>query len=233
MPESLKPTLVTLAGPNGAGKTTLTNLIKNHVWLRDCHYINPDDIRYEMARAAGVDPETAEMNIRAANEADRRREDLLARREGIAFETVFSSQGKLDFLRRASEAGYFIRLFFVGTADPEINVRRVGRRVTQGGHAVPDQKIRDRYYRSLALYAQAAKFVDRSYAYDNSDDIDVTGGTNYMLPIIFRTRQGVVVKAYRPYPAWTLPIVKGLLSGPDVASPKLDADASPPDLGGI
>jgi predicted ABC-type ATPase len=232
MRQSLDPILVTLAGPNGSGKTTLTELIKSHEWLKGCQYINPDDIRFEIAKTEGVDPETDTMNLRAAEEADRRREELLSGRLGIAFETVFSTQGKLDFLHRAKAAGYFIRLFFVGTSDPSINVRRIAARVWQGGHPVPESKIHDRYYRSLALYTQAAKLVQRSYLYDNSKDVNLTTEKDYKLPIVFRTKDGVVVKAYQPYPAWTLPILRELPFAPDVALPQPDApkNITPPPL---
>jgi hypothetical protein len=35
------------------------------------------------------------------------REEALAAGTSVAFETVFSTDGKLDFLRRAKRAGYF------------------------------------------------------------------------------------------------------------------------------
>jgi predicted ABC-type ATPase len=31
---------------------------------------------------------------------------------------------KLDFIRRAREAGFFVRVFFVGTDDPSINAKK-------------------------------------------------------------------------------------------------------------
>jgi len=47
-------------------------------------------------------------------------------------------------------AGYFVRLFFVGTDDPSINAKRVAMRVIEGGHDVPIGKIISRYAKSLA-----------------------------------------------------------------------------------
>jgi predicted ABC-type ATPase len=37
------------------------------------------------------------------------------------FETVFSAPDKVEFLHRARQAGYFVRVFFIGTSDPRIN----------------------------------------------------------------------------------------------------------------
>ena len=59
----------------------------------------------------------------------------MAQRAGIAFETVFSADDKLDFLTRAWEAHYFIRVFFVGTSDPRINAARVADRNPLPRHA--------------------------------------------------------------------------------------------------
>jgi predicted ABC-type ATPase len=46
----------------------------------------------------------------AARWSAARREELLEARAGIAFETVFSADDKLDFVQRAKSAGYFIRI---------------------------------------------------------------------------------------------------------------------------
>jgi predicted ABC-type ATPase len=94
----------------------------------------------------------------------------LAWRGSMALETVFSGPDKLDFLRRAKEAGSFVRLFLVGADDPSINAARVAWRVMNGGHAVPIDKIIGRHPKSIANCAVAASFVDRAYVYDNSLD---------------------------------------------------------------
>ena len=53
------------------------------------------------------------------------------------FETVFSTDEKVDFVRRSMAGGYFTRLFYVGTDDPAINAARIADRVLEGGHDVP------------------------------------------------------------------------------------------------
>jgi hypothetical protein len=50
-----------------------------------------------------------------------RREALLAIHAGLAFETVFSPRGNVDFVRRAKDAGYFVRVFVIGTKGPSNN----------------------------------------------------------------------------------------------------------------
>ena len=47
----------------------------------------------------------------------------------MVFETVFSSEGKVKFIKRAFKVGYFIRIFFICTDNPTINLARIAKRV--------------------------------------------------------------------------------------------------------
>ena len=38
----------------------------------------------------------------------------------------------------------------------------------QGGHSVPEDKIVSRYHRSIDLLAEAIRFTNRAYVFDNS-----------------------------------------------------------------
>lgn len=105
------------------------------------------------------------------------------------FETVFSSDEKLEFVRKAKEAGFFIRFFFVCTEKPSINVLRVTNRFLTGGHEVPISKIVTRYYKSLANAAIAISMVDRAYIYDNSVE-------NQLPKLICRMVDGELFKQY-------------------------------------
>lgn len=79
-----------------------------------------------------------------------------------------SSSDKVDFLKKAQEAGYRTYLYFIATQDPIVNISRVKNRVKLGGHNVPKEKIISRYYRSLKLLSQAVKYSNRAYIFDNS-----------------------------------------------------------------
>jgi predicted ABC-type ATPase len=161
-----KPKLIVIAGPNGSGKTSVTNQILKHEWVEGCVYINPDLI----AQAELGDWNAPEMVLRAAQLATERREACLKNQESLIFETVLSADDKIDFLQRAKAAGYFIRLFFIGTDHPSINAARVARRVMEGGHDVPITKIISRYSKSISNCCAVATFLDRVYIYDNSTD---------------------------------------------------------------
>jgi predicted ABC-type ATPase len=132
-----EPFLLMIAGPNGAGNTTLTqHLLRKDIDLGE--YINPDDI------AAGLTGTLAERTKQAQLIADKRRDECIRTKQSFSFETVMSHPSKIEILVRAKEAGYIVLLYFVGTDDPQTNIERVALRVAQGGHVVPDDKVRDR-----------------------------------------------------------------------------------------
>lgn len=160
-----KPVLAIIAGPNGSGKTTITEVLLQHQWLKECVYINPDNL----ARDLG-DWNDPKLSLQAANQAAELRERLLKEQKSIAFETVFSAPDKLDYLKRAKQAGYFTRLFFVSTSCPSINAVRITKRYLLGGHEVPISKIVERYYKSIQQAADAIPYVDRLDVFDNSQE---------------------------------------------------------------
>lgn len=96
------------------------------------------------------------------------REELLANGISFTFETVMSSPDKVEFLAKARQKGFRTYLYFIATEDPQINISRVTHRVKVGGHPVPEDKIVNRYYRTLKLLPQAVKNTDRAYFFDNS-----------------------------------------------------------------
>lgn len=102
--------------------------------------------------------------------ADFLRHQLLRARQTFTFETVMSHVGKVELLREAQDLGYRTYLYYVATDDPLINISRVANRVRLGGHPVPQDKIIERYHRSLALLLDAIKLTNRAYIFDNSED---------------------------------------------------------------
>ena len=71
-----------------------------------------------------------------------------------------SADDKIDFIIRAKQAGFFIRLFFISTSHPTINAARIATRVMKGGHDVPITKIVSRYYKSIENCKMVSSIVD-------------------------------------------------------------------------
>lgn len=147
------PEVVVFAGPNGSGKSTFTELLKPPM-----DYINADEIKKNLKCS----------DIEAAQLAEKQREQHLEHMNEFCFETVLSTDRNLKLLKRAKEKGYFIRCYYILTADPVINVWRVKSRVESGGHDVPEEKIISRYDKALALVKDLIEICDICHIYDNS-----------------------------------------------------------------
>lgn len=195
--EGHAPLLIVVAGPNGSGKTTITSEVLASEWLEDAVYINPDNVAQEKFG----DWNSPDAVRQAALFCEKWREDCLIKGESLIFETVMSALDKLDFIRRAKQAGYFVRIFFIGTDNPTINASRIARRVMKGGHDVPIPKIISRYIKSIANCAEIASEVDRLYVYDNSAE-------NTKAIPLFRLREGQIGKIYvENIPEWATNIL--------------------------
>jgi predicted ABC-type ATPase len=146
--EAQRPAVVILGGPNGAGKTTCAAALLP-VELQIRQFVNADTIAAGLSAFA---PETAA--VAAGRVMLRRLAELARERESFAFETTLASRSFVPFLRRLSEDGYRLSLIYVWLRTPELAVQRVAARVSQGGHAVPDETIRRRYRRGLINFLQ-------------------------------------------------------------------------------
>lgn len=149
----IKPEITVFAGPNGSGKSTISDLLKPHY-----DYINADEIKKHLKCS----------DLEAAQIAEKQREGLLAGNHDFSFETVLSTDRNLTLLRKAKDKGYFIKCFYVLTADPIINVARVKLRALTGGHDVPEDKIISRYDKALRLIPELIEVCDVCNIYDNT-----------------------------------------------------------------
>ena len=148
-----KPEVVVFAGPNGSGKSTFTELLKPPI-----DYIHADEIKKNLKCS----------DLEAAQLAEKQREEHLEQMSEFCFETVLSTERNIKLLLKARQRGYFIRCYYILTADPMINVLRVKSRVEAGGHDVPEEKIVTRYDRALDLVQELVILCDICHIYDNS-----------------------------------------------------------------
>ena len=130
------PEVIVFAGPNGSGKTTITRMAKT-IGI----YINADDIKKSSLCS----------DLEAALKAEELRESMVEQGKDFTFETVLSTDRNLKLLKKAKEKGYFLRCIYVLTSNPEINKTRIDIRESMGGHTVPEEKIKSRYYNALDL----------------------------------------------------------------------------------
>lgn len=157
----MRPSLVLLAGPNGAGKTTLyqTRVAPGFAGP----FINADIIQRDELQ----DP-SMEASYKAARIAEARRVEMLEAGQSFATETVFSHPSKLKVIEAARAHGYLVIVMHVGVDSPDLSVGRVKGRTDEGGHDVPEEKIRARYERGQPLIREAVLRADRGMVFDNS-----------------------------------------------------------------
>jgi len=106
----------------------------------------------------------------AAAIADFLRIKMLQSDSSFSFESVFSHVSKIHELENAKKAKFRIYLYFITTSDPLINLQRVKNRAESGGHDVPEEKISNRYFRTMSNLYSAFKLSDRAYLFDNSSE---------------------------------------------------------------
>jgi predicted ABC-type ATPase len=154
------PVLHVIAGPNGAGKTTFYVAVLGPVTHLD--FVNADVIAAERWPDAQVEHAYDAAKV-AADERSRR----IEARRSFATETVFSHESKVALLREARDAGYRVVLHVVLIPE-ELAVARVVDRVANGGHDVPEDKVRARFTRLWRHLREAIAQADEAHVYDNT-----------------------------------------------------------------
>ena len=121
-------------GPNGSVKSssiTASGLDRKCPFL-----VNPDNFSRCLR---DVEDET-EGYVAAIKFCERLRHLLLEFEMDFGFETVGSTREKIEFISEAKERGYSISLLFVCAGSPETCIERIGDRVRNGGHDVPEDR---------------------------------------------------------------------------------------------
>lgn len=181
------PLLHLVAGPNGAGKSSYVRDVLTPA--TGLPFINADEIAADLWSDA-----QAEHAYDAVRIAETRRRDRMADGASFISETVFSHPSKVQLVSDAVEAGYLVRLHVI-IVPVELAVQRVRERVRRGGHAVPEQKIRDRHARPWSYVDAAIRIADVTEALDNS-----RSRTPFRRCALFE--HGTLVSAPN-WPAWT------------------------------
>ena len=158
------PTVIIIAGPNGAGKTTFAS-----EYLADARqrleFINADEIAREIAHQ---DLPQRQADTRAARIMLRRIDDFAAAGIDFAFETTLATRSytrKIPLWRRR---GYTVSLIYLRLPSVEASIVRVRRRVTAGGHGIPEATIRRRFSKSITyLEKDYKRLVDEWYIWDS------------------------------------------------------------------
>ena len=199
------PRIYVLAGTNGAGKSSIAGamLIEQGV-----EYFNPDEAA-ELIRLANPGITLEESQSAAWDQGRRLLERAINERLDYAFETTLGGRTITSLLENAMEAGIEVRVWYVGLTNAELHIARVQARVKRGGHDIPEERIRQRYTRSLLNLIQLMPKLTELRVYDNSVEADPhTGATPDPRLIVHLNRRELLnVCELASTPKWAKPIV--------------------------
>ncbi len=170
-PTGQKPVLILLAGTAGAGKTTF----------------------YESQLRTAL-PSVLKASASPIEQAETDRERTRLMKEGQSF--VYQDR-TIDFgsIREAQEVGFGVKVFYVGTEDPNLNMGRVLLRVSNGGPFAALARIPDDYAHGLKQLPDAKKLADDLMLFDNT-----AHGHGHRLVAHFHA--GELMKLARSVPKW-------------------------------
>lgn len=150
-----------IAGANGAGKTTFARQIIATLYP-GISFLNADEIQIN-------EPSFAHP-IAAGRELLRRLDKAELRKEGFVIETTLSSVMYARRIKSWRAHGFHVNLHFIELPSDNFAVERVARRVAAGGHSVPDEDVRRRFHRGIALFHHVYKSAVDEWYHWFSDD---------------------------------------------------------------
>lgn len=210
MPKQVQiPRIYVLAGTNGAGKSSIGGamLVEQGVG-----YFNPDEAAADIRTA---NPQVSQDQAQSAawQEGKRLLERAIAERLDYAFETTLGGKTIPALLEKAIASGIEVRIWYVGLASPELHIARVRARVARGGHAIPEERIRERYARSLLNLIRLMPKLTEVRVCDNSREADPHTGAAPEPRLIVHLNRGKLVTLcdLASTPDWAKPAVLAAL----------------------
>ena len=158
------PQLFILAGCNGAGKTTTAKILLPE-FLGGIEFVNADII------AANLNPDFPESVAFQAGRIMLERVDvLLSEKSSFALETTLATKSYVGLTKKAQLLGYEVVLMYFWLESYDMALKRVAKRVREGGHFIPDEDVKRRYEGGIRnLVDLFIPVVNHWSVYDNSD----------------------------------------------------------------
>jgi predicted ABC-type ATPase len=201
-----KPRIYVLAGVNGAGKSSVGGAMFADAGQE---FFNPDLAAQEFfAESPEISQEEA--NARAWREGRRLLETSIITRQDFAFETTLGGNTITRLLKEAAKAGIEVRIWYVGLESVELHIARVRSRVAQGGHDIPEGKIRERYDRTRWNLIGLLPNLAELKVFDNTAESDPRAGSWPEPKLLLHWRHGRIVCSHDlvHMPEWAKPILQ-------------------------
>jgi predicted ABC-type ATPase len=166
-----KPVLIILAGSAGAGKTTF----------------------YE-SKLKTVFPTLLKASASPLEQTETNRERARVLKAGQPF-VYQDATTDSQIIQEAHDSGFDVKVFYVATEDPNLNMGRVLLRVSNGGPFAALARIHDDYVHGLKHLPEAKKLADDLMLFDNT-----AHGRGHRLVAHFQA--GELMKLARSVPKW-------------------------------
>ena len=151
-------TYTLIAGVNGVGKSSLTGVLRRE--LDDLGIVIDVD---QLTAVQGGDP------IAGGKAAIQKIQRCLEKGVCLTQETTLSGGRTERTVRAAREAGYRIRLYYVGLNSTAESLARIRNRVAKGGHDIPEEDVLRRYAHRFRDLARILPYCDEAVFYDNEN----------------------------------------------------------------
>jgi predicted ABC-type ATPase len=204
-----RPVISVLAGVNGAGKSSIGGYLLSQ---QGATWFNPDTFARALVQEFAYQQEDA--NAAAWGEGLRRLDLAIALGKSFAFETTLGGDTITKRLLAAC-ATHDILVWFCGLRDAEQHIARVRLRVAQGGHDIPEARIRQRCLTSVRNLLALMPRLTELRVYDNS--LEVAPGEAIPDPrlVLYLQDGGVLFPATLQdalgTPDWAKPLVEAAL----------------------
>lgn len=156
-----KPIMYVFAGNNGSGKSTVRGMFYDH--LGSVINIDPDTLVKKHRNQTTKSPA-----ISAGKEALRIVNDCIKSNIDFSIETTLAGKLSLRQIKQAKAKGFEVVVIYVGTNHVAINLRRIAKRVENGGHDIPKEDVLRRHWVSRENLINHLEVIDNIYLVDNS-----------------------------------------------------------------
>lgn len=151
-----------VGGVNGAGKSSLSGVLK------DCMddlgvIVDPDKITAQLGGNEYAGGQAAVEKLQAC----------LAEQIDFTEESTLSGSYARKMARAAREAGYTVRLYYVGLDTAAESVSRIANRVAHGGHSIPTEDVERRFARRFSDLRKLLPLCNGATFYDNNNGFRV------------------------------------------------------------
>jgi predicted ABC-type ATPase len=198
-----------LAGTNGAGKSSVGGEILRR---SGGDYFNPDEVA-KVLRSKYPSWTARQANIAAWEAGVRLLDDAIREGREHFFETTLGGGTITARLESAIDAGFEVRIWYVGLASVELHLARVAQRVARGGHDIPEADIRRRFDNSRRNLIRLTPRLTELKLFDNSAEAEVRATTLPEPRLLLHLRGDQVFDLAEPatIPEWAKPLIAAAL----------------------